>query len=73
MAENIEQKLDGKIEDKDAYVHNAYENAINYYRKSSRNTNVAIRPTGSSVFFSVRLLLSYLLLPPRIMLKIGRC
>ena len=50
MAENIEQKLDGKIEDKDAYVHNAYENAINYYRKSSSNTK---RSYKAYRFFSI--------------------
>ena len=75
MAENIEQKLDGKIEeDKDAYVHNAYENAIkNDYRKSSRNTKRSYKAYRFFSIFLVRLLLSYLLLPPRIMLKIGRC
>lgn len=37
MAENIDQKLDGKIKDKDAYVHAAYESAIGYYRNASRS------------------------------------
>jgi len=37
MAENIELELDGKIEDKDAYVHAAYERAIGYYRNASRS------------------------------------
>jgi hypothetical protein len=50
MAENIEQKLDGRIEDKDAYVHNAYENAINYYRRASRNTK---RSYKAYRFFSI--------------------
>lgn len=36
MAETMERKLDGKIKDKDAYVHEAYENAIGYYRHASR-------------------------------------
>ena len=35
MAENTDLKLDGKIDDKDAYVHTAYEDAIGYYRKAS--------------------------------------
>jgi hypothetical protein len=38
MAENAMEKLYGKIEDKDAYVHKAYDDAIGYYRNSSRNT-----------------------------------
>lgn len=37
MAEIIEPKLDGKIKDKDAYVHEAYESAIEYYRNASRS------------------------------------
>jgi len=44
MAENIEQKLDGKIKDKDAYVHAAYESAIGYYRNASRSN----KPNGMS-------------------------
>jgi hypothetical protein len=31
-------KWDGKIEDKDSYVHTAYESAINYYRNTARKT-----------------------------------
>ena len=38
MAENTTIKLDGKIIDKDAYVHEAYEKAINYYRNARRTT-----------------------------------
>lgn len=37
MTENIDQELDGKIDDKDAYVHAAYERAIGYYRNASRS------------------------------------
>lgn len=38
MAEITENnELDGKIEDKDAYVHIAYESAIGYYRRASRS------------------------------------
>lgn len=37
MPEIIEQELDGKIDDKDAYVHAAYERAIGYYRNASRS------------------------------------
>ena len=37
MLENIDQILDGKIDDKDAYVHAAYERAIGYYRNASRS------------------------------------
>ena len=37
MAENMNQGLDGKIDDKDAYVHAAYESAIGYYRNASRS------------------------------------
>ena len=37
MAENIDPDLDGRIDDKDAYVHAAYETAIGYYRNASRS------------------------------------
>jgi hypothetical protein len=37
MAEIIGQDLDGRIDDKDAYVHAAYERAIGYYRNASRS------------------------------------
>ena len=37
MAEKMQQDLDGKIEDKDMYVHKAYESAIEYYRNASRS------------------------------------
>jgi hypothetical protein len=38
VATQPEPKLDGKIQDKDAYVHTAYEKAINYYWKNARKT-----------------------------------
>jgi hypothetical protein len=38
MTEIMSSKLDGKIVDRDAYVHEAYERAINYYRNSRRST-----------------------------------
>ena len=37
MAQNLIQDIDGKIDDKDAYVHAAYERAIGYYRNASRS------------------------------------
>ena len=37
MVEIIGQDLDGRIDDKDAYVHAAYERAIGYYRNASRS------------------------------------
>lgn len=38
MSEISTQKFEGKIMDKDAYVHEAYERAINYYRNARRTT-----------------------------------
>jgi hypothetical protein len=38
MAEPVILKFEGKIVDKDAYVHEAYERAINYYRNARRST-----------------------------------
>lgn len=38
MTEPQETKLDGKIVDKNAYVHSAYESALNYYRSARRKT-----------------------------------
>jgi hypothetical protein len=38
MTDTQDRKFAGKIEDKDAYVHEAYENALNYYRQARRST-----------------------------------
>jgi hypothetical protein len=38
MSEIMSPKFDGKIVDRDAYVHEAYERAINYYRNARRTT-----------------------------------
>jgi len=38
MNDLAKPKFDGKIVDKDAYVHEAYENAIGYYRVARRRT-----------------------------------
>ena len=46
MAEIIDQDLDGRIDDKDAYVHAAYERAIGYYRNASRQISSTIKVTG---------------------------
>lgn len=43
MSETIEQELDGKIDDKDAYVHNAYERAIGYYRRTGKTNKFYYR------------------------------
>ena len=43
MAEITEKEMNGKLEDKDAYVHAAYESAIGYYRKSSRANKFSYR------------------------------
>lgn len=43
MAEDTDLELDGKIDDKDAYVHAAYEDAIGYYRRASRSNKFSYK------------------------------
>ena len=43
MAETADFELDGKIDDKDAYVHTAYESAIAYYRRASRSNKFSYK------------------------------